>query len=142
MNTIEKCRCCDIDIDITVPRGYAKWTVADPSINLDVPPADISGAFVCDACYVDGPTLEVRIRAHDIGNPAVSAAINTQQVITQTAKEITTPINSGSFVSGSIIAAKPEPIYIKPELAGPAREQKPEVDYWSQPYPIPGRRMR
>jgi len=62
MNTIEKCRCCNIDIDITIPIGYAKWTVADSSINLPDPPIDISGAFICDSCYIDGPTLEQRIR--------------------------------------------------------------------------------
>lgn len=50
------CAICD-----QAPVTYV-WVIASPDINLPPPPKDLVNTPICDDCFCDGETMEIRIR--------------------------------------------------------------------------------
>lgn len=58
----QKCRCCCA----IIKQGYCwSWNVPYRAIKLPNPPKDLIGAKICFRCWIDGPTMESRIRSQD-----------------------------------------------------------------------------
>ena len=56
-----KCSCCNDEIGCF--DGF-EWLDEDKRIGLLEPPEDLRGIRICKNCYIDGPTMEQRIRVN------------------------------------------------------------------------------
>jgi hypothetical protein len=59
------CACCGHSKNLDDPyRAFTwkTWFSSDSSINLPFPPKDLTGSDICPSCYIQGATMELRIR--------------------------------------------------------------------------------